>query len=234
MLFVGLLPISDLLVQPLENQVSAARPELVVGSMAGIIFIGGAEDRRPGIAGSWAGSTARPSATPRSWLWRAATPASGSCSRAAPAPWCGGLPPEAETAMRVLGALGIEGDRLTLEAASRNTHENADLQRAPAEAAGRAAMAARHVGVAHAARGGLFPKAGLRCRGVAGGLPYAAALWDCAHSISRSRMDSGVFDGIVREYLGLLVYCHGAGRAVRRAWLCPGLDEKSRPRLSPS
>ena len=84
------------------------------------------------------------------------------------------LPPEAETAKRVLEALGVEQGRLALEAESQNTHQNAVftarlLQPLPAQ---RWLLV---TSAAHMPRAvGCFPGSGVQRRGMAGRLPHDA------------------------------------------------------------
>lgn len=205
MVIFGLLPISDLLMQQLENRFPRPGPELDVGSMAGIILIGGAEDRIAWDRGELGGlNSAAERYTEVAALARrypgvriVFSGGSGALVR--------GLPPEAETARRVLGALGIEGDRLTLEAASRNTHENAIFSaRLLKPQAGQRWLLV--TSATHMPRAvGCFRRAG-----------FDVVAWPVDYHTPRrlgiasfnSSLPDGLegLDGIVREYLGLLVY----------------------------
>jgi uncharacterized SAM-binding protein YcdF (DUF218 family) len=206
MLFFGLLPVTDLLTQPLENRFPRPGPELDVGAMAGIIVIGGAEDRSAGDRGELGGlggaaeRYTETAALARRYPGVRIVFAGGSGALLA------NFPPEAETARRVLGALGIGAERLTLEAESRNTHENAVFaaRLIKPQAAQRWLLV---TSAAHMPRAmGCFRKAGFNV--VAWPVDYRTppgriSLTDMNQSVPEGL---GSFDGVVREYLGLLVY----------------------------
>lgn len=205
MLFVGLLPISDLLVHPLENRFPRPGPELDVGSLAGVIIIGGAEDRSAldrGELGGLNGAAERyteVAALARRYPGVRIVFAGGSGALLA------NYPPEAETARRVLGALGVERERLTLESESRNTHENAVFaaQLLKPQPGQRWLLVTSATHMARAV--GCFRKAGFNI--VAWPVDYRTprnlGLVSVSHSLPQGLAE---FDGIVREYLGLLVY----------------------------
>jgi uncharacterized SAM-binding protein YcdF (DUF218 family) len=117
----------------------------------------------------------------------------------------GDIPPEAETARRVLEALGVERERLTLEAASRNTHENAIFSaRLLKPQAGQRWLLV--TSATHMPRAvGCFRKAGFDV--VAWPVDYRTPPRLGIASFNNS-LPQGLagLDGIVREYLGLLVY----------------------------
>lgn len=127
LLICGLLPLGDVLIQPLEQRFPRADLERLGPSVAGIIVLGGAEDNRamdtPQLAGL---NEAAERYTEAVVLARRLPDAvvifsggSGALLRTEP--------PEAETAGRLFEALGIPKDRLTLESKSRTTCENAAL-----------------------------------------------------------------------------------------------------------
>jgi uncharacterized SAM-binding protein YcdF (DUF218 family) len=124
-LFVcGLSPLSDALIAPLENRF--ARPDLASGDpIAGIVVLGGAEDSRANPPRELAGlNEAAERMTEAVALARRFPEArlvftGGSASVLAP-----GLP-EATSMGRLLEALGVARERITLESRSRDTYENA-------------------------------------------------------------------------------------------------------------
>ena len=132
----GLSPLGDLLIQPLEDRFPRAGPEREGGSIAGIIVLGGAEDRPARDRGELAALNEAAERYTEAVALARRYPRRGWCSRAAPARCSRRVPPEAETARRVFEALGVERERLTLEAKSRNTHENAVFTARLLEAAG--------------------------------------------------------------------------------------------------
>jgi uncharacterized SAM-binding protein YcdF (DUF218 family) len=121
----GLSPLGDLMIRPLEHRFEAPDLRRAGAPIAGIIVLGGAVDlQAPGtrqIAG----------------LNEAAERYTEAVALARRLPGVrlvftggsGGLltveEPEAETAGRLFEALGVPKDRIVLETASRNTHENA-------------------------------------------------------------------------------------------------------------
>jgi uncharacterized SAM-binding protein YcdF (DUF218 family) len=124
-LIVGLSPLGDVLIRPLEQRFP--RADIDKGApIAGIIVLGGAEDgRAAGDAQELAG------------LNEAAERYTEAAALARRLPqvrlvFSGGVgtllrrvPPEAESAGRLFAALGIAPERLVLEAQSRDTYENA-------------------------------------------------------------------------------------------------------------
>jgi len=124
LLVCGLSPLSDALIVPLENRF--ARPDLASGSpIAGIVVLGGAEDSRADSLRELAGlNEAAERMTEAIALARRFPEArlvlsGGSASLLAP-----GLP-EATSMGRLLEALGVARERITLETGSRDTYENA-------------------------------------------------------------------------------------------------------------
>lgn len=205
MVILGLLPISDLLVQQLENRFPRPGPELDVGSMAGIILIGGAEDRIAWDRGELGGlNSAAERYTEVAALARR-YPGVRIVFSGGSGALLGDLPPEAETARRVLGALGVEGDRLTLEAASRNTYENAIFSaRLLKPQAGQRWLLV--TSASHMPRAmGCFRKAGFNM--VAWPVDYRTPRRLGLSAFGTSIPDGLTFmDTVVREYLGLLAY----------------------------
>ena len=128
LLVLGFSPLSDLLIQPLEDRFPRAR--LDGAPITGIIVLGGAEDAR--IAGErelMALNEAAERMTEAVALARKLpqarlvfTGGSSDLIRSKEA--------EADTAGRFFEALGVDRSRMTLETQSRNTAENASLTKA--------------------------------------------------------------------------------------------------------
>jgi uncharacterized SAM-binding protein YcdF (DUF218 family) len=205
MLVIGLLPISDLLTEPLENRFPRPGPELDVGSMAGIIIIGGAEDRTAWDRGELGGLNGAAERYTEVAALARRYPGVRIVFSGGSGALLGDIPPEAETARRVLEALGVERKRLTLEAASRNTHENAIFSaRLLKPQAGQRWLLV--TSATHMPRAvGCFRKAGFDV--VAWPVDYRTPPRLGIASFNNS-LPQGLagLDGIVREYLGLLVY----------------------------
>jgi uncharacterized SAM-binding protein YcdF (DUF218 family) len=124
LLIVGLSPLSDLLIWPLEERFP--RPELgQAARVDGIIILGGAEDSRANPRRELAGlNEAAERYTEAVWLARRFPQA-----RVVFSGGSGALftteGPEAVSAARLLEGLGIAKERTVLEDKSRTTHENA-------------------------------------------------------------------------------------------------------------
>lgn len=123
LLVAGLTPLSDVLIQPLERRFP--RAEIDGAPIAGIIVLGGAEDSR---------AADTPQLAPLNEAGERYTEAVALARRLPEARVVvtGGSgmlittgPQEADVAGRLLLALGIAKERLTLESKSRDTHENA-------------------------------------------------------------------------------------------------------------
>lgn len=205
MLVIGLLPISDLLTGPLENRFPRPGPELDVASLAGIVVIGGAEDRTAwdrgelGGLGDAAERYTEVVALARRYPGVRVVFSGGSGALLTDAP------PEAETARRVLEALGVEPDRLTLESASRNTYENAIFAaRLLRPQSGQRWLLV--TSAAHMPRAvGCFRKAGFSV--VPWPVDYRTPRQGVVMALNHSIQDGlEGLDGVTREYLGLLVY----------------------------
>jgi uncharacterized SAM-binding protein YcdF (DUF218 family) len=205
LLVCGLLPVADLLIRPLENRFARPGADFDGASLAGIIVIGGAEDRNGWDREELGGlNEAAERYTEVAMLARRFPSlrvifAGGSSALVAD------LPPEAETARRVLEALGVEQGRLALEAASQNTHQNAVftarlLQPQPAQ---------RWLLVTSAAH---MPRA-VGCFRAAG---FNVVAWPVDYRTTRGgsllyvngRVSDGLarFDSVTREYVGLAMY----------------------------
>ncbi len=79
---------------------------------------------------------------------------------------------EAAAASRFFTALGIDPKRLVLEDQSRNNARKCGLDRKIDRPEARRALAAHHLGAAHAAFGGPVPEGRARSRALAGGFPH--------------------------------------------------------------
>jgi uncharacterized SAM-binding protein YcdF (DUF218 family) len=123
----GLSPIGDWLIAPLENRF--ARVELGNRPVHGIIVLGGAEDPRLSASRDVMSlNEAAERITEAVALARRFPEAKIVFSGGSDA-LITSKPPEAETAGKLLVALGIDKSRLVLESKSRNTHENAIFTR---------------------------------------------------------------------------------------------------------
>jgi uncharacterized SAM-binding protein YcdF (DUF218 family) len=124
LLVCGLSPLSDALIVPLENRFS--RPDLGSGGpITGIIILGGAEDARTNPPRELAGlNEAAERMTEAVALARRLSEArlvftGGSAALLTTEA------PESATMARLLEALGVAKERITLESRSRDTYENA-------------------------------------------------------------------------------------------------------------
>ncbi len=123
----GLAPVGDLLIAPLENRFQHADPGS--GPVHGIIVLGGAEDPRLSRSRDVMSlNEAAERMTETVALSRRFPEARIVFSGGSDA-LITTKPPEAETAAKLLEALGVAASRMTLEAKSRNTHENAVFTR---------------------------------------------------------------------------------------------------------
>ena len=209
LLIGGLSPFGDLLSRPLEGRFP--RAEIGDGAgVAGIIVLGGAEDSRNADGIELAPlNEAAERYTEAAVLARRLpharvvfTGGSGMLVRSGPQ--------EAEVAGRLLVALGLGKERLTLEAESRDTHENAlfTARLIKPEAGERWLLV---TSAAHMPRAvGVFRKAG-----------FAVEAWPVDYRAPRrlamlrlqSSFPEGLrrIDAILREYIGLAMY-YAAGR----------------------
>jgi uncharacterized SAM-binding protein YcdF (DUF218 family) len=123
LLICGLSPLSDLLIRPLEG--SFPRAEIEGAAIAGVIVLGGAEDSRAAdgveiaplneAAERYTEAVALARRLPQARI--VFTGGSGRLITTGPQ--------EADVAGRLFAALGVTKERLTLEAKSRDTYENA-------------------------------------------------------------------------------------------------------------
>jgi uncharacterized SAM-binding protein YcdF (DUF218 family) len=125
LLFFGLVPVADFLVHHLEDRFPRPAAGFDMRSVAGIIVLGGARDGsgwdREEIGGLNAAAERMTESVALARLYPGIRIIFTGGSAAAYSEY----PPEAEVAKRIYLALGVDAGRLTLEAASRTTHENA-------------------------------------------------------------------------------------------------------------
>ena len=123
----GLTPLGDALIQPLESRFQRPDLDRLAPSIAGIIVLGGGEDGHAMGAPQLAGLNEAAERYTEAVALARRLPAarvvfSGGSGRLLTVG-----EPEATAAGRLFAALGIAGDRITLEGKSRNTYENAVL-----------------------------------------------------------------------------------------------------------
>jgi len=119
----GITPAGDLLIAPLDNRFP--RADVSRGDIAGIIVLGGAEDNRAGASRELAGLNEAGERFTEAVALARRLPNARVVFTGGSAALFAEEAPEAEAAGRLLKALGVAEDRITLEAASRDTYENA-------------------------------------------------------------------------------------------------------------
>jgi uncharacterized SAM-binding protein YcdF (DUF218 family) len=201
----GLTPLGDALIRPLEYRFERPDLDRIGPSIAGIVVLGGGEDSQPVGAPQLAAlNEAAERYTEAVALARRLPQArvifSGGSGRLLKAE-----PPEAAAAGRLLVALGVEKDRIVLEAESRDTYENARftariLEPKPGER-WLLVTSAWHMPRAM----GCFRKAGLAVE------PWpvdyrAPRRFDPTRTYTSIPEGLRRLDFIVREYVGLAVY----------------------------
>jgi uncharacterized SAM-binding protein YcdF (DUF218 family) len=125
MLVLGLSPIGDAMVRPLEARFAHADIDKAGAPIAGIIVLGGAEDSRAGETGEVAGLNEAAERYTEAVALARRLPNARLVFTGGSATLIRSGPVEADTAMRLFLALGIPKERITLENQSRDTHENA-------------------------------------------------------------------------------------------------------------
>jgi uncharacterized SAM-binding protein YcdF (DUF218 family) len=204
LLVCGLLPVSDLLIAPLENRFPRAELERDTRPPAGVIILGGAEDARATPPRELAGlNEAAERYTEAVALARRYPQARIVFSGGSGALLSTELP-EAVSAGRLLVALGVPRERITLEDRSRSTHENA-------------AFTARMLGAPLDGRWLLITSAWHMPRAVGcfRGVGLNVEAWPVDYRTSgriEARFNSAIPEGLrrldfaMKEYIGLLAY----------------------------
>jgi uncharacterized SAM-binding protein YcdF (DUF218 family) len=206
LLIGGLSPLSDALIRPLEYRFEPPDLERARPPIAGIIVLGGGADRQ--VTGSPQVAALNEAAERYTEAIVLARRFPG--ARLVFAGGSGAIvatpdPPEAETAGRLFEALGVPRDRITLEAQSRDTYENAlftaRLVKPAPDQRWLLVTSAWHMPRAV----GCFRKAG-----------FAVEAWPVDYRSPRrlevTRFSGSFPDGlkridfIAKEYVGLLVY----------------------------
>jgi uncharacterized SAM-binding protein YcdF (DUF218 family) len=205
-LFVcGLSPLGDVLVQPLETRFARADPQSLGTGIAGIIVLGGAEDGRADDARELAGLNEAAERYTEAVALARRLPMARLVFTGGSAALVRTEAPEADTALRLFEALGVARERITLEAQSRDTYENALFTaRLLAPNAGERWLLV--TSASHMPRAvGCFRKAG-----------FAVEAWPVDYRAPRrldlTRWNTSIPDGLrridsaTREYIGLVMY----------------------------
>jgi uncharacterized SAM-binding protein YcdF (DUF218 family) len=126
LVIVGLSPLSDALILPLENRFS--RPDLARGPpITGVIILGGAEDSRSNPPRELAGLNEAAERITEAVALARRFPAARVVFTGGSAALLTTELPESVTIGRLLEALGVAKERIMLESRSRDTYENAVL-----------------------------------------------------------------------------------------------------------
>jgi uncharacterized SAM-binding protein YcdF (DUF218 family) len=210
LLICGLLPVTDLMMQPLENRFPRPGPKLDGDSIAGIIVLGGAEDRSAWDRQELGGLNDAAERYTEAVVLARRFPGTRLVFAGGSGALVADLPPEAQTAKRIFEALGVEPRRIVLESQSRDTYENATFAaRLLAPRPGQRWLLV--TSAAHMPRAvGCFRKAGFNV--VPWPVDYRTPRQVNLTALNRSIPDGlGGLDGITREYIGLVMY-YLAGR----------------------
>jgi uncharacterized SAM-binding protein YcdF (DUF218 family) len=121
----GLSPLGDLLIRPLEQRFSRVDLDRPGPPIAGIIVLGGAEDSRAAGQPQLAALNEAAERYTEAVVLARRLPEARLVFSGGSGAMLIAEPPEAETAGRLFVALGLAKDRITLEARSRDTRENA-------------------------------------------------------------------------------------------------------------
>lgn len=202
-LILGMTPLCDILIAPLENRFS--RPDLANATITGIVVLGGSED--PSIAGSRnliAVNDAAERLIETAGLARR-FPTARVVFAGGASPLTHATEDEAATAARIFENLGIARHRITLENQSRTTWENA-LRSAPFINKKPGERWLLVTSAWHMPRAiGAFRKAGLDLEAYP--VDYRTEkkldLWRLTSGVSEGLRRA---DGLTREYPGLLIY----------------------------
>jgi len=123
LLICGLTPLAEALILPLENRFP--RPDLDRGAIAGIIILGGAEDARANPPRELAGLNEAAERMTEGVALARRFPSARVVFSGGTAAMLTTQAPESATMGRLLEALGVAKERITLEDRSRDTYENA-------------------------------------------------------------------------------------------------------------
>jgi uncharacterized SAM-binding protein YcdF (DUF218 family) len=209
LLIAGSSPLGDVLIRPLEQRFP--RGDLDKGApITGIIVLGGAEDSRAMNELELAALNEAAERYTEAVALARRLPAARIVFSGGSGALLRSETPEAEIAGRLLAALGVAADRITLEGKSRNTSENAAFTAAllKPQAGERWLLV---TSAAHMPRAmGCFRRAG-----------FAVEAWPVDYRAPRrldlTRWHSSIPEGlrrvdqVTREYVGLLAY-YAAGR----------------------
>ncbi len=192
----GYLPVAQVLIHPLENRFPPWDPSR--GAPDGIVVLGGVIapdltlDRGSPAVPRAAGRLIALVKLARQFPRARIIYSSGNASLVP-----GGLA-EADVLYRVLDDFGVPRQRVILERRARNTAENAIFSKAIAKAQARRALAAGHLGRAHAARRRMLPPRRFSSRSLSGRLDHlqtpvprslaVAERWPETHRFCRSRV----------------------------------------------
>jgi uncharacterized SAM-binding protein YcdF (DUF218 family) len=127
LLISGLSPLSEALIVPLENRF--ARADLAGGPVTGIVVLGGAEDSRANPPRELAGLNEAAERMTEAAALARRFPRARLVLSGGSAALLTAQAPEAIAMGRLLEALGVAGERITLESRSRDTYENAVFTR---------------------------------------------------------------------------------------------------------
>jgi uncharacterized SAM-binding protein YcdF (DUF218 family) len=203
-LVFGLLPVSDLILQPLENRFPRPAPSFDPASAAGIIVLGGVLDGAGLSRGEVGGLNEAAERVTEAVVLARRYPGLRIIFSGGSGGWIE-FPPEAELIKDVLVALGLDEARLTLESQSRSTHENAVLTAQLLQPRPEQTWLLM-TSAAHIPRSvGSFRKAGFKV--VAWPVDYRTGQDVSLMSLNRSFLEGlVVLDNAAHEYLGLLGY----------------------------
>ena len=121
----GYTPLGDILIQPLENRFPRPDLERDGRPVAGLIILGGAQDTAAGAKRELAGLNEAAERITEAVALAHRFPQARVVFSGGSGALLRSEPPEAVSAGRLLEALGVARERLTLEGRSRDTYENA-------------------------------------------------------------------------------------------------------------
>jgi len=203
LLVCGFFPLGDWLIAPLEGRFP--RPDLARGGpITGIVILGGAEDGRANPPRELAGLNEAAERMTEAVALARRFPQARVVFSGGSAAMLATEPPEAAAAGRLLEALGVASERISLEDRSRDTHENALFTRRLVDPAPGQRWLLITSGWHMPRAVGCFRKVG-----------FAVEAWPVDYRTSgrfELRPERAIPDGlrridmVAREYAGLLVY----------------------------